>query len=165
MATTPTPVTVADVMTRDVVAVTPETSLETAARLMAQHHISGVPVVAQTGELEGVITLSDLVDPDRDESETKGYSVFFEISQGAAWLEDLNIATVEGCVSEVMTPMVLTIDPGASIEEAARKLLRCGIHRLLVTENGVLAGVVSSTDLLRGFILGEPLEVVNSATA
>lgn len=63
---------VSDVMTHKVFAVSPDTSLETAARLFAQKRVSGVPVVDASGEVVGVVSASDLNDPDRDRGEQVG---------------------------------------------------------------------------------------------
>lgn len=64
---------VMEFMSRDVFAVGPDTSLETAARLLAQRRISGAPVIDK-GRVVGVISASDLVDPDCDVSGVPGYA-------------------------------------------------------------------------------------------
>ena len=53
-------------------------------------------------------------------------------------------------VSEIMTPMPLvTINPNASCNEAAKLMVKHDIRRLPVVENGVLVGIITSKDLLR----------------
>jgi CBS domain-containing protein len=52
-------------------------------------------------------------------------------------------------VKDVMTDEVLTIDPGADVKEAARRMIEHKIGCLPVVENGKLVGIVSETDLLR----------------
>ena len=74
--------TVAEVMTRDVYAVAPDTSLETASRLLTSQHITGVPVVSADGRAIGVVTLSDLADPDRQRSNRDGYSLYYKLQFG-----------------------------------------------------------------------------------
>lgn len=144
---------VGELMTRDVVAVAPETSVETAARLLSQHGISGAPVVATSKKPIGVISLFDLVDVDRPLPRHTGYPMFYRIGPqwSTQWAAD--VTTKGGRVEEVMTPSVVTIDEHATLFEATTKLLELGIHRLLVTdEGGVLVGMVSAIDLLRGFV-------------
>ena len=53
--------TAADLMTRDVAVVHPETSLLEAVKLMAKRRISGVPVVDDAGSIVGVMSEGDLV--------------------------------------------------------------------------------------------------------
>lgn len=143
---------VADVMTRDLFALAPDTSLETAARMFAQRHITGAPVVRSDGETVGVVSIADLVDPDRDSGNGDGYPVYYRVTDGwAAPMGDVT-AVGSGRVDEVMTRSVITTDQGSSLLAAAQLMLDAGIHRLLVTDGGQLVGIVSSTDLLRGFV-------------
>ena len=51
---------VKDVMTRDLITVTPETTIEEAALKMLKHRIGGMPVVTKEGELVGIITETDI---------------------------------------------------------------------------------------------------------
>ena len=48
-----------DVMTRDVISIGPDATVLQAARMMFQHHISGLPVVDAAGELVGVLSEGD----------------------------------------------------------------------------------------------------------
>ncbi|MGO9046692.1 MAG: CBS domain-containing protein [Xanthobacteraceae bacterium] len=51
-------------MTRRVVAVSPDTSILAAARLMLEHHISGLPVVDASGHVVAIVSESDLLRDD-----------------------------------------------------------------------------------------------------
>lgn len=57
-------------------------------------------------------------------------------------------------VGQVMTPGVVFLGPDASVREAARLMVRSGIHRLLVLEDGLLEGIVSTMDLVRALADG-----------
>lgn len=144
---------VTEVMTRDVFAVAPETSLETAARLLAQKRIHGAPVLTTDGTVVGVVSLSDLVDPDRERGHEEGHSMYYTLSDGWAAAKGDVVETRGGRVEEVMTPGPLTIEASASIVDASARMLHFGVHRLLVLDEGVLVGVVSMVDLVRGFLL------------
>ena len=137
-------------MTREVVAVAPDTGVETAARLFTTHHIGGAPVVSEDGRPLGVVTLADLVDPDRDTTRKKGYSHFYTVAGGQAHEIGDGIETSSGQVGDVMSPFVLSITASASLPEAARVMIDDGVHRLLVLDGESLVGIVTSTDLLRG---------------
>src|ERR1700734_1182451 len=54
-------VRVEDFMTRRVATVTPDTPILTAARLMLDNHVSGLPVVDGSGRVVGVVTETDLL--------------------------------------------------------------------------------------------------------
>jgi len=143
---------VSDVMTTDLFALAPDTSLETAARMFAQRHITGAPVVNADGETVGVVSIADLVDPDRDRGNEEGYPIYYRVIDG--WADPMGDATVvrAGRVEEVMTHAVVSTDQDTTLLGAARLMLDAGIHRLLVTNGGELVGIVSTTDLLRGFV-------------
>lgn len=55
----------------------------------------------------------------------------------------------EHSVGELMTRTVVSISPDANVSEAARKMLRAGIHRLLVMEEDRLVGLVTTTDIVK----------------
>jgi CBS domain-containing protein len=144
---------VGTVMTRDVYAVAPDTSIETAARLLTTRHIGGAPVVTGDGAVIGVISLFDLVDPDRPHTRRSGRPLFYRIDAGRPERIGDDIQLTEGRVADVMSPFVLSVDAGASLLTAAQLMIEENVHRLLVIERGRLAGIVTTIDLLRGFAI------------
>lgn len=144
--------TVADVMTTKIFAVDRETSLETAARLLVQKRISGMPVLDGDRRPIGVISLLDLVDPDHANG-TNGYPLFYRLADGDAIALGGVTSLPGGRVGDVMSPFVLSIESTASIKEAAKRMLAEQVHRLLVMQGGELVGIVSMADLLRSFAL------------
>lgn len=142
-----------DVMTRDVYAVAPDTSLETAARLLAQRRITGAPVISSGRHVTGMVSASDLADPDCDTAESLGYPLYYRVVDGLAHELGDHVGVRPGRVQEVMTQAVISIPGDASIVEAAERMLELGAHRLLVVHgNDELVGLVSSIDLLRAFV-------------
>jgi CBS domain-containing protein len=55
----------------------------------------------------------------------------------------------EHVVSEIMTRRLCQLPPETDVRDAAEFMLRAGIHRVLVTEDGRLVGVVSTTDVVK----------------
>jgi CBS domain-containing protein len=149
--TTPTLTTI---MTRDVYAVAPDTSIETAARLLTTRHIGGAPVVTRHGTPVGVISLFDLVDPDKPRSQRDGHPMFYRVADGHPVALGDDVELTGGRVADVMSPFVLSIDASASLREAAKLMVEENVHRLLVMDGKKLVGIVTTTDLLRAFALG-----------
>ncbi|MCA9709371.1 MAG: CBS domain-containing protein [Myxococcales bacterium] len=145
---------VADVMTTDVVAVAPDTSLDTVARQLSANRISGVPVVDASGRAVGVVSVTDLVDPKRKASQTRGFPVFYRIEDGWATPEVDDAVIKAGRAEDVMTPMPFTIESDATLLQAAEAMVEHRVHRLLVTEDGALKGLISTIDVLRGLTEG-----------
>jgi len=142
---------VMDVMTREVFAVAPDTGLETAARLFAHRGISGAPVVSGRS-IVGVVSVSDLVDPDRDHGLDPGYPLYYRIADGFAHELGDHVLPQEGRVADVMTRTVVSIDADATIFDAAERMLALGVHRLLVLRGDELVGIVTTVGLLRAFV-------------
>jgi CBS domain-containing protein len=144
---------VAEFMTTDLCAVAPDTSLDTAARLFSERGIKGAPVVSSNGRALGVVSISDLVDPEKDALKREGYAVFYEIKGGTpVELGPDEPDAIPGRVEDVMTAKVISIDAGTTIEEAGRLMLDHHIHRLLVTRGGELVGIISLMDIVRGLL-------------
>ena len=143
--------TVADVMSNEVYAFAQDTSIETAARVLTERHITGAPVVTLSGRPVGVVTIADLLDPDRPRTLRDGYPLFYRITYNT--LEEIgdDVPITRGQVDDVMSPFVLSIESTATIAEAASRMIGEDVHRLLVMAAGSLIGIVTSLDLLRGF--------------
>jgi acetoin utilization protein AcuB len=121
--------TVRDIMTTDVVSLTPQATIRDAMEALSTNHLGGMPVVV--GErVVGVVSMSDIV----------GFMV------EDAGLEDENVLD-QHTVSELMTYQVFGVAPSTSITIAAGIMRKRGIHRVLVMENEKLVGIVSALDI------------------
>jgi CBS domain-containing protein len=153
-------ITAADLMTRRVLALTPEMTLNEMDAMLVRRGISGAPVVEQ-GRLVGVASQADVVRTlwEGQQEGTKpapyyasGYSVPISaleyIAKDAPQIGDL---LVEHTVGDIMTRDPLVAHPDDSIEDVANRLVSDQIHRLPVTEpgSGELVGIISSLDLVR----------------
>ena len=162
-----------DIMTTDVVTVPPAATLRQVAEVLAEREVSGAPVVDR-GRVVGVITATDLVrfespeaaprprrpEPGEPEEQRRepppGFLVELWAEPGPEVLERfLESRSMEAdpldrhTAAEIMTRDVVALPPDAEIHVAAERMLRERVHRVLVMEDGRLAGVVSSTDVLR----------------
>lgn len=145
--------TVSDVMSSDVYAFAEDTSIDTAVRVLVTRHITGAPVLSSTGQPIGVVSITDLADPDRPHTPNDGYPLFYRMIDEVLHEVGDDVSVSKGRVSDVMSPFVLSIQASASLVEAANRMISEQVHRLLVMEETNLVGIVSSTDLLRGFVI------------
>lgn len=147
--------TARDVMTRSVVAVSPDTPLLDVYRLFVDEQIHGAPVVDEEELLIGVITSSDLLraaDEERDTavSSSEYLRDLVEFS-GPDWgrgLTDFQDRLAARTVAEVMTPNAVAVRPDTPVQEVARVLRQHQVHRVWVENEGRVCGVVSTFDLL-----------------
>ncbi|HHC07235.1 MAG TPA: CBS domain-containing protein [Actinobacteria bacterium] len=120
---------VVDLMSTDVVTVTPDTGIREAARLMVRHRVSGLPVVED--RLVGIITEADFLRLEVERQE--------------------RFRAVE-TVAEVMSGDVVTIAPEATLHEAAKLMADRDVKRLpVVDDEGRLLGVISRSDVVTVF--------------
>jgi CBS domain-containing protein len=145
--------TVADVMQPDVVTVMEDLPMPDVERVLAENRISGVPVTDERGLVIGVLSLRDIVEHYTEEpAERPPTAGFYGFEAGELEEEDLSLEIpLESTetAGALMTKEVLSVRPEASLREAAKEMVRHGVHRLLVTQRGRTAGIVSTTDLLR----------------
>lgn len=136
---------VRDLMTKDVVSVSPDTSLRDAAAVLTRHRISGLPVVDASGEVLGVVSETDIVTRASGRAQHGGL---------LAWLFDpeANGSRIQAqVVGEAMSAPPSTIAPTRPIHEAARKMTSDGVDRLPVVEHGKLVGILTRSDVVRAF--------------
>lgn len=138
---------VEDVMTTDVVAISPDTPLKEVARQLVARRISGLPVVSAEGEVLGVISEADLLVKERGALPRRHGPIGWLLDPPDA--DELKLdARVAG---EAMTRPAFTVAPYRSVSAAAREMLERGINRLPVVRDGRLVGIVTRADLVRAF--------------
>jgi CBS domain-containing protein len=140
----------ADVMTRDVVTVSPEMPVPELVKLLLSRHISGVPVVDKDGALVGIVTEGDLVRRAELGTEHKrgGWLSFFT---GTAILAQEYVRSHGTKVSDVMTPGVVAVGPETPLSDIADLMEQRRIRRLPVVQDGRVVGIISRANLLRAF--------------
>ena len=139
--------TVADVMTRNVVVVRPDTDFKTCAVRMKEHHVSALPVVDQDRKLVGIVSEADLLAKERRRGERRRLLGTPREEQGPA---------VGRTAGDVMSAPAICIAPDASIPQAARLMYREAVKRLPVVDaGGVVVGIVSRADLLKTYVRGD----------
>jgi len=126
---TPSKLTVADIMTSQLVTFTPEQSIHEVMRAFIKHRISGGPVVDESGKLVGVISEADCMK---------------EISDSRYF----NLPILDKSVAHFMTKEVDTIDANTSVFDAASLFSKSSRRRYPVMENNRLVGQVSRKDIV-----------------
>src|SRR5665648_29676 len=112
-----------DVMTRTIISVDPNATVLQAARLMLQHHISGLPVINEAGQLVGILSEGDFLR--RRETHTERQRPrWLEFLMGPGRIADDYTHSHGTKVSEVMTAEVRTVVEDASLEEVVELMER-----------------------------------------
>jgi CBS domain-containing protein len=145
--------TVADIMTRNPVVVSPETPLNEAIKILAERRISGLPVVDANGKLAGVISETDLMWRETGVTPPAYIMILDSIiylENPAKYDRDLHKALGQ-TVGEVMTKKdIATIAPEQSIRNAAQLINERKVHRLIVIDEAKhVVGVLTRGDVVR----------------
>jgi len=144
--------TVRDVMETDVPVVQPTDSVERVVQILKEHELPGIPVVNDGGRCLGIITEADLIlSGENDDLHLPHY---FQLFGGFVFLERLSHfedrlrKAVASTAADLMTEDPVTIEPTATVSEAARVIAHRKHNRLPVVEHGRLVGVVTRLDVL-----------------
>ena len=143
-----------DVMTRDVVAVAPDTPVGEIARRLLQHVISAVPVVDHMGAPIGMVSEGDLIGRDEQDREKRRDWWLALLADGNSLSPDF-IASLQPSrkqARDVMSFPVITANEDTDAREIARLLAAYRIKRVPIVREGRIVGIVSRADLLRALV-------------
>ena len=141
------------VMSRDVIAVGPDTPLREAYRLMHAHHIKALPVTNDQADVVGIVTQTDFL-------EKAAWAAAQASGVRKVWpLWRAGADASRSMVRDIMTSPVKTVAPEAPLAEAILMFAGQGLHYLPVTRaDGKLAGILSQSDVLVAMLADRPEE-------
>lgn len=140
-----------DIMTTEVITVSPQTSVLDLARLLAEHKINGVPVVADDGRLVGVVTQSDLIDRAKKFELPHVITILdahFFLERPSTFKKNLE-KLLGNLVADIMTSPAVTIPPDLPLDEIATTMARRQVHTLPVVAGDELVGIIGKIDIIR----------------
>jgi CBS domain-containing protein len=147
--------TARDVMQTQVLTVSPHDPLHTVQRLFYEEGIHGAPVVDDLGQLQGIITSTDILRAaieahDVEPAAPAYFSGDLDLAHGVWGMapEDFRERLQDVTVADFMTEHVVQVSPDTPIPVVARALREHQVHRVLVVERDRLCGIVSALDLV-----------------
>ncbi|NIP57539.1 MAG: CBS domain-containing protein [Gemmatimonadetes bacterium] len=170
---------VSDLMATELVTVRPDMTVAELLELLDEKEITGVPVVASDGAVEGVVSLTDVARaagleastgelPERRTPDRSGRGKALEggellrtaglphVPSGSV-LETIPRTKLGGRpVRDIMNPATFSVGPDTSIGDLARFLSGSGIHRALVIDDEELVGIVTAMDVVRALADAPP---------
>jgi CBS domain-containing protein len=143
--------TAKDIMTKDVITVKPESSIEELASLLVKNEISGVPVVDETGSLYGIVTENDLI----SRNTRLHIPTVISFLDAAIYLESSKKFEEEvkrmaaTLVKDICARKVITVTEDASITDIATIMAEKKVQLLPVIRNGKVIGIVGKRDVVK----------------
>lgn len=143
--------TAADIMTRDVITVTPETSLRELAQIFSQKRINGVPVVDDDGNVLGVVCESDLVNQNKPLHIPTVFVILDSvIPLENPWRLERDFKRLAATtVGEIYSRPAITVGPETDVSEVARLMSDRKIYTIPVLQHGKLVGVIGKVDIIK----------------
>lgn len=146
---------VGEVMTQEVISVTPDTSVADAAKLMLKERVSGLPVITSSGVLLGIVTEGDFLR--RAEISTdkqRPHWLEFILSEGK--LANEYVHSHARTVFDVMTRDVVVATEDMPLDAAVEIMERKHVKRLPVVRDGKVVGILARANLLHALAAGSP---------
>ena len=148
--------TAKDVMNKDVLSVGMDWSVEYLTDFLVENGISGAPVTSEDGKLVGVVSLTDIVRhnslPGKDSRLNSPYDYYrhgLEHQYAKEDIRSLSIGTEPlNTVRDIMTPMIFDVNEDTKVKQVADTMIRGRIHRVFVTREQKLTGVITTVDML-----------------
>ncbi len=118
-----------DIMTRDIITVSPTMSVKNLAMTLIKNQISGAPVARKNGKIVGVVSEADII-------AKKGQDV-----------------------KSIMSKTVISVGEDTTVEEIARLMTAHAIKRLPVMTDGAIVGIVSRADIVSAIAQGQHVAI------
>ena len=152
-----THLTAGDLMNPDVLTVSAKWTVHELAKFFVEKAISGAPVADEAGNVVGVVSLTDIARYEassnremRADAPHDYYMHGWEQKLSAEDLSSFHIEEpVDTTVEDIMTRMVFKVKVTTPVKEIADIMIGGRVHRLLVTRNNRIVGIVTSLDLLK----------------
>jgi CBS domain-containing protein len=146
--------TAKDIMTKDVLVVKPDTSIEELSTILVKHEISGVPVVDDSGTLYGIVTENDLI------SRNKRLHIPTVVSflDAAIYLEsskkfEREVKRLTATrVGDICSRKVVTIAEETTVMDIATIMSEKKVHLLPVLKSGKVVGIVGKRDMVKAVV-------------
>jgi len=142
--------TVKDVMTKDVVWVSPATNIPEIARILQSHGISACPVIDGNGHLVGMVSEGDLLKPFVAEKHVRRDWWLDLVAEGQPLAADF-LAYIQNdhrTAADVMSKELVVASPATTLSEVAGLLTRRHLKRLPIVDDEKVIGIVSRADLV-----------------
>jgi len=147
----------ADIMTKVVISVAPDTTVPDIATLMLERGISSVTVVDRTGRLIGLITEGDLVRRAEMGTERRP-SRWLEVVSTNAELAADYVKSHARKAADIMTRDVVTASAETSVRDIVDLMEAKRIKRVPIVHDGAVIGIISRTNLVQSLLVGGRFE-------
>lgn len=146
-----------DIMNSDVIVAQDNMTVQELTNLLTSNMITGAPVVDDSGKPVGVVSTTDIVRSRvgrtatfKEKPEPSYYLRSWEDKLDEEEVRHFHIEEDDGLlVRDIMTPLIFKVPENAGIAEMADTMIGGRIHRLIVTKEDRVVGIVTTLDMLK----------------
>jgi CBS domain-containing protein len=143
-----------DIMTKEVITISPGTEIAQAAKMLLSNRINGLPVIDDTGKLVGILCQSDLIIQQKNIPIPSLFTLldgFIPLTPSKKLDKEVEkIAATK--TADAMTANPVTVNPDTGIDEIAALMVEKNYHTLPVVDEDKLVGIVGKEDVLRTLV-------------
>jgi len=148
--------TAKDIMSKKVITIGKNDTIEKLSELLVNNKISGVPVVDENNKMVGIVSEADIIVQDAD----LHFPRYFKLLDGIIYLESLNKFKrnlekhLAIKVGDIMTQKVKTVNENTPINEIADLMLDSRVNRVPVMDkSNNLVGIITRADIVKSMVL------------
>ena len=147
--------TAKQVMTSEVLTVEADWSIERLSEFLMVNSISGSPVQSKEWNLIGVVSLTDIVhhETQHEKDPQWPHDYYLHALERQCAREEVASFRIEAeplkTVRAIMTPMIFQVTEDTSVQQVADMMIKNRIHRVFVTRDEKVVGIISTPDMLK----------------
>lgn len=149
--------TAKEIMTYDVLQAEADWSLSRLAEFFAEHSISGAPVISEDGKLVGVVSVTDIlchdIVPEKDSQTYSAHEFYLQTLErqfSKQEMESMHFGNEPHITTgDIMTTTIFKVSEETRVQEVADNMIRNHIHRVFVTRENKVVGIISAVDMLK----------------
>ncbi|TAN44672.1 MAG: CBS domain-containing protein [Nitrospirae bacterium] len=140
-----------DIMSLNVITVSPAATVEALAKIFVENRISGAPVVDDSGNIYGIVTENDLISRNKRLHIPTVLRIFdaFVLLENPAKIEKEMQKMTAMTAGEICSKDVITVSEETSLEEIATIMAEKKIHLVPVVEGKKIRGIIGKIDLIK----------------
>ena len=141
-----------DIMTKEVITVTPATTIEDLSHILIEYNISGAPVLNDEGDLIGIVTENDLISKNKRlhiPTVMRLFDAYIVLESPAAIEKEIRrMAAVT--VNDIYIKDVITFSEDTTVEEIATTMSEKKVYLIPVVSGRKVIGIIGKMDIIKG---------------
>ena len=149
-------ITAKEIMTKEVITVTQNTSIKNLSDLFIEHKVNGFPVLDDKGQLAGIVTEKNLIEQNKNLHIPTVIALFdavIYLESGKNFEDEVKRYNAT-LVKDIFSTNVITVSPDTGIHEIATLMAEKSVHSIPVVDGNNILGMIGKLDIIKGLAKG-----------